>query len=242
MNSGYGKSIMKPVESETKFFDDERSAKVYITRHYNWITSFVKFGKKTKVSKMQVLSKHFNIAHVGVCILSMSKRIMNEVMCLAEDNGLDLYYQDTDSMHIKDCDIATLSSKFADKYGRTLIGKNMGQFHSDFDLKGCKDIYARRSVFLGKKAYCDEIVGVDADGNEKVGYHIRMKGIPDSCLMRTCTDLKYANPFEMYVDMYNGKSIEFDLTENGDKANFKINKNYTVNTLQEFKRRLVFAD
>lgn len=242
MNSGYGKSIMKPVESETKFFDDERSAKVYITRHYNWITSFVKFGNKTKVCKMQVLSKHFNIAHVGVCILSMSKRIMNEVMCLAEDNDLDLYYQDTDSMHIKDYDIATLSSKFADKYGRTLIGKNMGQFHSDFDLKGCKDIYARRSVFLGKKAYCDEIVGVDVDGNEKVGYHIRMKGIPDSCLLRTCSDLKYANPFEMYVDMYNGKSIEFDLTESGDKANFKINKNYTVNTLQEFKRKLVFVD
>ena len=30
----------------------------------------------------------------------MSKRIMNEVMCLAEDLGLNIYYQDTDSMHI----------------------------------------------------------------------------------------------------------------------------------------------
>lgn len=31
----------------------------------------------------------------------MSKRVMNEVMCLAEDNGIDIKYQDTDSMHIE---------------------------------------------------------------------------------------------------------------------------------------------
>jgi len=30
----------------------------------------------------------------------MSKRIMNEVMCLAEDLGIEIYYTDTDSMHI----------------------------------------------------------------------------------------------------------------------------------------------
>jgi len=240
MNSGYGKSIMKPVESETRFFDDDASAKTYITRHYNWINHFSKFGTKTKVVSMQVLAKHFNIAHVGVCILSMSKRIMNEVMCLAEDNGLDLYYQDTDSMHIKDADIATLSAKYADKYGRELIGKGMGQFHSDFELNGCRDIYAQRSVFLGKKAYCDELVGTDADGNEVVGYHARMKGVPDTCLQFTCNQNGYANLFEMYMDLYRGKKIEFDLTEKGDKANFKMNDTYGVKTLNEFKRVLSF--
>jgi hypothetical protein len=38
--------------------------------------------------------------YIGAFILSMSKRIMSEVMCLAEDNGIEIYYQDTDSMHI----------------------------------------------------------------------------------------------------------------------------------------------
>jgi hypothetical protein len=38
----------------------------------------------------------------------MSKRIMNEVMCLAEQNKLKLYYQDTDSIHIKEEDIEVL--------------------------------------------------------------------------------------------------------------------------------------
>lgn len=31
----------------------------------------------------------------------MSKRITNEVMCLALDIGCHIYYQDTDSMHIE---------------------------------------------------------------------------------------------------------------------------------------------
>lgn len=34
-------------------------------------------------------------------ILDMSKRIMNEVICLAEDLKIKLFYQDTDSIHIE---------------------------------------------------------------------------------------------------------------------------------------------
>jgi len=35
--------------------------------------------------------------YIGVMILSISKRIMNEVICTAEDNKIPIYYQDTDS-------------------------------------------------------------------------------------------------------------------------------------------------
>jgi hypothetical protein len=38
----------------------------------------------------------------------MSKRIMNEVICLAEDNEIEIFYQDTDSMHIQKADIPRL--------------------------------------------------------------------------------------------------------------------------------------
>ena len=51
-------------------------------------------------------------AHCGVEVLSMSKRIMNEVMCLAEDIGIDIYYQDTDSIHLKTQDVPSLVKKF----------------------------------------------------------------------------------------------------------------------------------
>jgi len=240
MNSGYGKSIMKPIDTRTRFFDDEEEFNVFLSNHYNWVISYVKFGDKTKVEFVNPLDDHKNIAQVGVCILSMSKRIMNEVMCLAEDDGLDLYYQDTDSIHIKDCDISRLSESFKAKYGRDLIGTKMGQFHSDFDMKGCSNIYARRSIFLGKKSYIDELVGFDNDGNEKVGYHTRMKGIPDVCLKYTSDKLGYSNLYDMYEDLYNGKSIEIDLTNDGSKANFKMRDDYSVETLSMFKRTLVF--
>jgi hypothetical protein len=165
---------------------------------------------------------------------------MNEVMCLAEDNGLQIFYQDTDSMHIKDKDISTLSNLFTEKYGRELIGKNMGQFHSDFDIKGCENITARRSIFLGKKSYIDELVGTNDKGEEVVDYHIRMKGIPNSCLLYACKKYGYANVFDLYEALYNGKSIEVDLTNDGAKANFRYNPDYSCETLSIFKRTMCF--
>ena len=60
--------------------------------------------------------------YIGVMILSISKRIMNEVICTAEDygrspeavgrNGIEIYYQDTDSMHIGLNDIKRLSELY----------------------------------------------------------------------------------------------------------------------------------
>lgn len=244
MNSGYGKSIMKPVETESRFFDTyngDHEFQVYLTRNYNWITSFVKFGNKIKVNTVKTLIDHFNIAQVGVCILSNSKRIMNEVMCLAEDNDIDLYYQDTDSMHLKNEHIPLLSSVFKKTYGRELIGKGLGQFHSDFDLPGCTDVVATKSIFLGKKCYIDKLEGIDKNGNKQNGFHIRMKGIPEKCIHYVVEQSsKYNDVMDLYEDLYNGNEVVFDLTNGGSKANFKFNKNYTINTLSMFKRSVKF--
>ena len=244
MNSGYGKSIMKPVETESRFFDtydNEDEFNVYLTRNYNWITSFIKFGNKIKVNTVKVLIDHFNIAQVGVCILSNSKRIMNEVMCLAEDNDIDLYYQDTDSMHLRDEHIPLLSKVFKQTYGRELIGKGLGQFHSDFDLPGCSNIVAIKSIFLGKKCYIDKLEGINKDGEKENGFHIRMKGIPEKCIHYVVENsAKYNDVMDLYEDLYNGNEVAFDLTNGGSKANFKFNKDYTINTLSLFTRVIKF--
>ena len=58
------------------------------------------------------IDEHFNSAHIGVEILSMSKRIMFEVMTTAEDNNLFMCYTDTDSLHIKYNDIPILEKKY----------------------------------------------------------------------------------------------------------------------------------
>lgn len=244
MNNAYGKSIMKPIENEIKLFTKKDEFEVYIDRNYNWISSFNTFGikdNKYRVKVIKRLNDHFNICQVGVEILSMSKRIMNEVMTLSEDNNLKIYYQDTDSMHIEEKDIEILQQKFNEKYNRELIGKGMGQFHSDFDLKGCYDVYASRSIFLGKKSYIDELKGIDKKTKEiKTGYHIRMKGIPNSCIEYTSKLLGVNNPFELYQKLMNGEQVSFDLTEGGKKANFDFTKDYKIKTKTQFNRNIKF--
>jgi hypothetical protein len=47
---------------------------------------------------------------------------MNEVMTLAEDEKLSIWYQDTDSMHINYEEVELLSKAFYNKYNRNLIG------------------------------------------------------------------------------------------------------------------------
>jgi hypothetical protein len=248
MNSGYGKSIMKAVETESRFFDDEDAYKVFVSRNYNSCTTITQFGKKFKVKSVKPLSDHKNICQVGTMILAWSKRIMNEVMCLAEDKNLDIFYQDTDSLHIKDCDIKVLEDDFKVKYNRDLIGKSMGQFHSDFEIKyeengieyKCKNIIARRSIFLGKKSYIDELEGIDANGNVVVDYHTRMKGIPNSCLEFAVKQMGLKNMFELYEKLWNGTAIKVDLTNSGEKANFKFMPDYQCKTLSHFERTIKF--
>ena len=106
----------------------------------------------TTFKKIKSILNHFNYSHCGVEILSMSKRIMNEVMTLAEDEGLNIWYQDTDSMHINYEEVELLALAFKSKYNRDLIGEDMSQFHIDFDLDGaCGEIYSTESYFLAKR-------------------------------------------------------------------------------------------
>ena len=241
MNSAYGKSIMKPRDDEIRYFDNEEKMNVYKSRHYSWIKTVEKIANSNlwRVKSINPLSEHQNIAHIGVCVLSMSKRIMNEVMCCAEDNGIELFYQDTDSMHLYADDIKTLSTLFETKYNRQLIGKKLGQFHSDFDLEGCEDVMATRSIFLGKKCYIDELQGKDKNGNIKTGYHIRMKGVPASTIKHTAKKMNI-NIFELYQKLYDGEKIYFDLTEEQTKSNFKFHSNGLITTLMNFTRQLSF--
>ena len=87
------------------------------------------------------------------------RNVLNEVMCLSEDMGIQIYYQDTDSMHIPRDDVSSLASAFQAKYNRELIGSKLGQFHSDFpgtNVDG-SEVYAVESYFIWKKAYIDKL-------------------------------------------------------------------------------------
>ena len=106
-------------------------------------------------------------------------------MCTAEDIGIDIMYQDTDSMHLYKDDLEPLRTEFQKRYNRELIGSSMGQFHSDFAMVGGCPPVAMKSIFVMKKGYIDELRSVDfPKGIDKlvseggVAYHCRMKGVP----------------------------------------------------------------
>jgi hypothetical protein len=246
MNSGYGKSIMKEIGTESKFFNKKESFQKYLSKNYNYINEFTEYGDgKYKVSKVKPFNQHFNLAHVGSEILSMSKRIMNRVMCLAEDIGLKILYTDTDSIHIKDTDIKMLSNAYKNKYHKTLIGKELGQFHTDFELKvdgvKCNNVVSYKSIFLGKKCYLDLLRGNHPITNEiKYGYHIRMKGVNEGAVLISSEELKKkGDVWGVYMKLWNGNSITFDLVKGG-VMNFKYDKNYNIITDPIFTRELKF--
>jgi hypothetical protein len=243
MNSCYGKCLLKPINTETEIVYEAKWDK-YLEYNYNFIIEYTKLDKSYIVQKIKPINDHFNNVYAGVEILSMSKRIMNEVICLAEDLKMNIYYQDTDSMHIDNKSIDTLATEFKLKNNRDLIGKGMGQFHSDFDMKGCEDVIAVKSIFLGKKAYADKLVGIDKKTKEKkYGLHIRMKGVNREGIDDYC-DRFDTEPMEVYNGLYDNKSLpdnrSFDLLGGGKVPKFKYNADMSVSSLSEFARSVNF--
>ena len=237
MNSAYGKTIMKPIEDETKFIRKDEYEN-YVSNNFTFMKEAEEItGNFYKVKLDKQINTHKNLASCGIEVLSMSKRIMNEVMCLAEDNDLSIYYQDTDSMHIHTEEVKTLSDLFREKYNRELIGKNMGQFHTDFDsqiLKG--SISAVESIFLGKKCYIDKLKG-DEEG--VYDYHIRMKGVSGDAIKDYAFNNK-KNLMEVYNDLYEGKELVFDLCCGGKKLSFDFKYNMDIVSKNLFERKIGF--
>mgnify|MGYP003132802193 CR=1 FL=1 len=247
MNSSYGKSILKPINTEEKIIDNEEKFLKFLQKNYNKIIEYNKFHNcnKYRVKLHKAINEHFNNAAVGVEILSMSKRIMNEVICLAEDEQLKIYYQDTDSIHIDYDEVMVLKQKFTEKYGRELDGKQLGQFHIDFDLEvdGKKatdeSIVSEEFIALGKKCYIDSLVGKTEDGEVIRDYHIRMKGVPNSTIKYTA-EKHNISVLQLYRNMYRGQEYEFDLLEGGGRCNFKFGNDGSITSMNEFRRTLVF--
>ena len=132
--------IQKEHDEKTKIISGKKNIETYVSRNYNEIKHITYYDTREKREKARIAvssgrKAHFNLPHLGGMILSMSKRIMNEVICLAEDNKIDIYYQDTDSIHLKLGDIEKLKLLYSNKYNRVLEGKSLGQFHTDLKME-----------------------------------------------------------------------------------------------------------
>ena len=235
MNSAYGKTIQKPIDTDVVFKKGKEEFQKYIVKNYNKVLVFEEIGNEIYMIKLMKDVDDFYVpCHIGVLILSMSKRIMNEVICTAEDLNLQIYYQDTDSIHIEHNDLQRLIVEYKNRFGRDLVGTNMGQFHSDFPAVNGKESYSKESIFLGKKAYIDHLFNVD----EEDDYCIRMKGVPSNTLIAESNENYEGNLMKMYNEMFNGKEITFNLLKGN--AGIELKSNFTVETRKSFERKIKF--
>jgi hypothetical protein len=232
MNSAYGKTIQKPIKTYLEFVKQDEFA-WFVQNRYHQIVEISEINNSDmylfELQKMK--SKQFNNVIFGTTVLSMSKRIMNEVMCLAEDLGIKIWYQDTDSMHIQEDKVEFLNEAFKNKYGRELIGENiMGCFHSDFDE--IPDAIADVHISLGKKMYYDRLVNEKGDRSE----HYRMKGIPQIVIKNTADKLFNGNIQSLYEHLYNGNSLTFDCLDG--RVGFNFTRSGKIEYVANFTRKI----
>lgn len=242
MNSSYGKTMQKPRKHKIKFTNTEERHRQFLNMNHNYVDEFNKIcDGKYSYKVRNTISNHFSSPHIGSEILAMSKRIMNSVMCLAEDLNIDIFYQDTDSMHLYSKDIERLSIEYQKRNNnKPLIGENLGQFHTDFSLNGASEVHATKSIFIGKKCYVDFLEGVDrkADGGPRLikGEHIRLKGVPNSSVIDAAN--LNGGIEALFMDLYNGDEVTFNLL--AGSVRFQRNKDYSYTTKNEFNRSVSF--
>lgn len=233
LNASYGKLIQKPIKTLKKFY--EGNYRNYVIRNASTIINYHKINENLIcINQKKTILNHMTGCHIAAQILSMSKRIMNKVIATAEDENLKIYYQDTDSIHIETKDIKILSDKYQDLYNQTLIGKQMGQFHSDFEVQDADkdfEINAIESIFLGKKAYIDKLQ-YKQNNEIKYTYHIRLKGISTQIIKNYNEDI-----MQTYIDLYNGKELEFNLVS---CCPLELTRDYKAINRTNFKRKIKF--
>lgn len=249
LNSSYGKTIMKKTTTKNIILNyTKEKLDNYTYNNFNTIKEFRTLsinGNKSNVEFKQIcVDTSYNRGHIGCAILSMSKRIMNEVFDIANTNNLPIYYTDTDSIHCNYDDVKMLEDKYKIEYKKELNGINLEQFHTDFQMKGAvNEIYAKKSIFLGKKSYMDLLESKDKDGKIINDYHIRLKGITKEGLEHIAK--KYENSYlGLYEDLSKGKEISiilnpYDDINNSKKVLFEFKKGI-VKTRKEFIRKVKF--
>jgi hypothetical protein len=257
MNSAYGKTIQKEILTQTIFLPKDEALTHILRNHHIFkqaqfpkerreksietnkqltikTESEIKDDELMRIEEYKEISNQYSNPLFGSHILAMSKRIMCEVMCLAEEIGCKMYYQDTDSMHIASADLEKLKEEYNRKYGRCLVNPEdeddgtLGQFHNDFTRtfypkinnptkneiidkqnKKKKVKHARASKFCGKKAYID-VLSLK-DGTDDVMF--RLKGVNDDAIFAQLSDSHAQDKIKEYKDLDDSTIETFDFDE-----------------------------
>ena len=246
MNSIYGKTIMKKSTEKIVYVTNKQVEEGYLYNNFGIISSYEKITDFRYKVTLKDFDASYSLNHVGASILSTSKVIMNEVFYIMDENKLKMFYTDTDSIHMLDDDVTKLAEGYKAHFNRELIGKNLGQFHSDFDLKGAVgDPTSIWNVSLGPKCYLDVLKGKNDKGADIYSTHIRIKGVTETGIDSKINEYKQTSYIErakaLYTDLSKGKEIEFTLNPTKDRVMMEyVQGGIRTRELGSFKRKLKF--
>jgi hypothetical protein len=208
MNSSYGKTIQKPNKIDSKIIDINRfnyKSKTYekdqsvitdfINKNHHLIVNYKKMSEINDCGKYEFKMKRAIIEnstkpHQGIMILSYSKRLMNRAICLLDDLMMECYYQDTDSIHMKQMDYYSFKKEFKAKYKFDIEGSGLGQAKVDLDVyckcnkcltckcAKCQNDYSRKKICTDNKSkrQCKDRVITTSIIVGKKSYFDKMEG------------------------------------------------------------------
>ena len=185
MNSAYGKCNVKASKSNIKYIR-RKDRKNFIQNNFDFIKSMEGLDEtgedndrfKVKLSKHTYI--HSNLAHIAGIYLSNSKIIVNDVFNVMTAIGAEALYTDTDSIHVHKKDIPAIAQKYRDIYGKELIGKQMGQFHDDFQKYKPKE-YSKYQLEELKQTFIKYGKKIEANRVEEI--QEKIKGFGNSLVI-----------------------------------------------------------
>jgi hypothetical protein len=233
LNSAYGRTILKWSDME-ECLTTQENVNNAINRLGGSIDSWQQITNEEDENERTVsiiskkgLSDNWCRYHCGVAILAKSREIMNRVVHAAAEADIDIYYTDTDSLHHDYDKMDLLGETYTKLYPdqKPLFGKQMGQFHNDFEIKtatgGKVDGYSVGGIFLGKKCYFHQVVGEKDESVRGVKYSI--KGITRDAFELTAAEARFGggDGWNVFVHMMKGHAVEFD-NRAGGKVRFSM--------------------
>ena len=183
MNTSYGRLVLRKTD-ESHVVKGSEDTMEYVSERFGLFKQMTRFGNHTEIS-LAKYDDSYSRNHLGCLILSMSKRYLHEVLDLCEFLNVNVYYVNTDSMHLDKEKVSMLAAAYLHKYNNVLICKELGQFHCDFKIScgHTATAYSRYCLIVGPKVYYDDVVCDICNVNNE---HYRCKGIPANCVQALC--------------------------------------------------------
>lgn len=232
MNSFYGVTLQRPITTVHKFCEEKHLDRFFVHQH-PWIEQFHRLGTsyfkplQEKVyyefQMVKSLYKISNLPHVGAEILAWSKRHMNEIIYLADDLDIPIYYTDTDSLHLPHQELPLLMYAYERMYDRPLCGEALGQCSSEWK----RDVQSIKGYFLSKKIYCDVLT------NGTI--YFKMKGVTKDAVKALSEQTGETIP-QLYQRLYEGEMLTFHNGHDAQghpKSTFKRRANGTFSAMEE---------